>query len=200
MAKGQSHLHCWASGVFSSAFVTQPPGSCRAPAGRLLNPQLQPWLHGLVQPKNPPALRHTDRETTQMCCLKDPQGAAAPNCQSSPQERLHSPVLQHRARWAGGSWARGSSSFLKLPWGYRVWGEGRRPAGPGSCGAAMGTPEGTALATALPSRAGAQGEELSHARPIGAGWAQSRALGVCPAVQQGWARPGRAGAADPALL
>lgn len=166
MAKGQSHLHCWASGVFFSAF-NSTTWELQTPDRRVLNPQLQPWLHLLDQNKNPLTLRHMDRETTQMCCLKDPQGSVAPKCQSSPQVRLHSPVLQHRGD------GQGSSSFLRLPRGRCEWGEGRRPAGPGSCGAALGTPEGTALprahlraqplATALPPLL--QGEQPSHARP-----------------------------------
>lgn len=207
MAKGQSHLHCWASGVLLSAFVTQPPGSCRAPEHRLLNPQLQPWLRLLVQSENPPTLRHMDRETTRRCCLKDPQGSATPNCHRKPQVGLHSPVLQHRGDGQGVLGARGSSSFLKLPWGRCVWGEGRRPspAGPGSCGAAPG-----GHSPAYPcSRAGAPGRTAQPCQGIWGGWdghpkcAATPSLPPChrgpgsACVQQGWSHPG---AAHPALL
>lgn len=123
-----------------------------------------------------------DRETTSMCCLKDPQSSVAPKCQSILQVRLHSPVLQHRGD------GQGSSSFLKLPWGRCEWGEGRRPAGPGSCGAALGTPEGTALpwahlraqplATALPTCS----RESSSAMPGPAGGCHGHSAWLCVCV------------------
>lgn len=142
-----------------------------------------------------------DRETTQRCCLKDPQGSGAPNCHRNPQVGLHSPVLQHRGDGHGVLGARGSSSFLKLPWGRCVWGEGWRlsPAGPGSCGAALG---GTALPTPAAGQE-AQGEQLSPAWDGHPKCAASpcpplppRAW-LCVCVQQGWSQPG---AAHPALL
>lgn len=125
------------------------------------------------------------------------------------QVMLDSPVLQHRGDGQGreGLGARWSSSFLKLPWGHCVEGEGWRPspAGPRSCGAALGAPEGTApghsTATPAPGQE-PQGEQLSRSWPcqgIWGGWdghpsalprplsLPAPALCVCPAVQWGWA-------------